>query len=583
MKQIYFIILLISGCVNGYAQDLKFGWARNEGGYGNELGGESITIDLNGYIYVAGAIDTTAFFIDEPGIQNWSTIRANDIFIQKYDSEGTKLWETQIGSEYNTTEFAKSIVTDNNNDVYVTGNYNSSAVDFDPGPGIFKLDGIGTFFLKLDQNGNFIWAKEIEGNGNSITHSINIDHNNDIYVSGNFRGTLDFDLGQNELNLTSIDESYADLDSFILKLNSDGELIWVKTIENDSNIRKETISTLDDLGNIYIAGTFRGQIDFDPNDGVFNLTSSASSDSGFIVKLDKNGNFVWAKDIIGGNPWISSITVDDFGNLYSTGHFSGTTDFNPNNGSAILTSTNGSVYGDSLNSFILKLDINGNFKFVKQIEGDWVESSVIVTDFLGNIYTSGSIDGNADLDPNEGVYNVTPDIQYGSGIFFQKLSANGNFLWGAQISNSSLNHLTRSMIMDDSSESLYVTGRFMGGKMDFDPSAEVNNLYTKGGRYNYDLFVLKLENNVLTVNDFHLADNFEIYPNPNNGNFTIDFKTFLNKAKISVLDELGRVVHQSDYQNINRIYINFNNYSKGFYFVEIKTSIGKQSIPIIKK
>src|SRR5690606_28763621 len=98
-------------------------------------------------------------------------------------------------------------------------------------------------------------------------------------------------------------------------------------------------------------------VDFDPGIGVFNLTSNGSSDV-FIQKLDVSGNFLWAKSF-GGGPSSSaaafSITIDNNGNIYTTGRFWATVDFDPGVGVYNLTS-NGRH-----DIFIQKLDVNGDF------------------------------------------------------------------------------------------------------------------------------------------------------------------------------------------------------------------------------
>lgn len=77
------------------------------------------------------------------------------------------------------------------------------------------------------------------------------------------------------------------------------------------------------------SGQFNATVDFDPGAGVFNLTSSGYSDV-FISKLDSSGDFVWAQSLSGSTDGIGrAITVDDFGNVYTTGNFQDTTDFNP--------------------------------------------------------------------------------------------------------------------------------------------------------------------------------------------------------------------------------------------------------------
>ncbi|MDZ7649705.1 MAG: SBBP repeat-containing protein [Cytophagales bacterium] len=108
----------------------------------------------------------------------------------------------------------------------------------------------------------------------------------------------------------------------------------------------------DDLGNVYVTGRFTGTIDFDPGVGVTNLTSAGALDT-YITKVDAAGNLVWARRGNGANDVYSfDVAVDEAGNVYVTGAFSGTADFDPGPGTSTLL-----LYGLFFDDiFVLKLD-----------------------------------------------------------------------------------------------------------------------------------------------------------------------------------------------------------------------------------
>lgn len=90
-----------------------------------------------------------------------------------------------------------SICLDQYNNVYTTG-YFVDVVDFDPGIGIYNLSSYGAkdaFIQKLDANGQFIWAKNIGSVGDDYGNSIKIDSSGNVYTTGNFKNTVDFDPG----------------------------------------------------------------------------------------------------------------------------------------------------------------------------------------------------------------------------------------------------------------------------------------------------------------------------------------------------------------------------------------------------
>ena len=219
---------------------------------------------------------------------------------------------------------------------------------------------------------NLQWAKQISGDGiGNASLVITIDASENVYTIGSFAGTVDFDPGSGVFNLTATGNS----DIFINKLDASGNFVWVKSFGGPEYDTGRSI-VLDSSGNIYTTGTFGGTADFDPGLGVYNLTTSGIADGVFISKLDASGNFVWAKKI-GGGCYCDYyfIAVDGTGNVYTTGSFDGTQDFDPGPGVFNLTSTGWS------DTFISKLDSAGNFVWAKRIGGvDICESHSIVVD-----------------------------------------------------------------------------------------------------------------------------------------------------------------------------------------------------------
>jgi hypothetical protein len=112
--------------------------------------------------------------------------------------------------------------------------------------------------------------------------------------------------------------------------------MWVKQM-GGSNLDEGHSISVDGAGNVYTTGIFYSTADFDPGGGVFNLTSSVASDI-FISKLDALGNFVWAGQM-GGTDHDngSAVVADRSGNLFLTGYFSFTADFDPGPGTFNLT------------------------------------------------------------------------------------------------------------------------------------------------------------------------------------------------------------------------------------------------------
>ncbi|MBI4648818.1 MAG: T9SS type A sorting domain-containing protein, partial [Bacteroidia bacterium] len=224
---------------------------------------------------------------------------------------------------------------DGTSNCYITGYFKGTA-DFDPGIETVNLTSVGNediFFAKYDANGNYLWAKSIGGTSSNHGSSIAIDGTGNCYITGYFRGTTDFDPGAGTANLTPVDSS----DIFFARYDVNGNYLWAKSIGSTSMDFGISIA-VDSIGNCYITGFFRVTTDFDPGTGTVNLTSIGNWDI-FFAKYDANGNYLWAKNI--GSSYGDggySIAVDDTGNIYLTGYFQSTADFNPGAGTANLTS-----------------------------------------------------------------------------------------------------------------------------------------------------------------------------------------------------------------------------------------------------
>jgi hypothetical protein len=224
----------------------------------------------------------------------------------------------------------------------------------------------------------FQWVKQMGGTNSEQGYCIAVDDSGNVYSSGVFHGTADFDPGAATCYLTPFGGNY---NIYISKLNAAGIFKWAKQIGGAGDSGPLSM-TLDDSGNVYTTGYLYGTSDFDPGPAAYNLTPANFSDI-FISKLNATGDFVWAKKMGGNNEDVSySIALDDSGNVYTTGTFSGMVDFDPGPGTYYLTSNT------AINIFITKLSAAGNFVWAKQLggNGSYAYSNDIAVDDSGYIY-----------------------------------------------------------------------------------------------------------------------------------------------------------------------------------------------------
>ncbi|MEP6728395.1 MAG: SBBP repeat-containing protein [Bacteroidota bacterium] len=409
-------------------------------------------------------------------------------------------WAKRLGgSDY---EHGHSIAVDASGNVYTLGEFRGTE-DFDPGSGVYNLTSFSAccydiFVSKLDASGNFLWAKQLGGTAVDYPRAITVDATGNVYVTGDFEGTADFDPGAPVYSFTSVGGA----DIFIVKLNTAGDFIWAAQMGGPSNPGSNSdlgrAIAVDGAGNVYTAGVFSGTADFDPGAGVYNLDSyDAFGQSGFVSKLDAGGNFVWAKQLTGVlNVVAFSIAIDGSGNVYTTGIFYSTTDFDP--GPAIYNLT--PPEDNNYDVFICKLNASGNFVWAKQIGSAhivgsslWDMSYGIAVDAAGNVYTTGTFPGTVDFDPGPGVYNMTAAGTLGAlDIFISKLDTDGNFVWAKQIGGAYTE--VAYAITVDAAANVYTTGYYTGSA-DFDPGPGIYSLTTTGGNANSDadIFVSKLD------------------------------------------------------------------------------------------
>src|SRR6185436_12296776 len=389
-------------------------------------------------------------------------------------------WAKNMGGYYGTA-LGNSAAKDNADNLYTTG-YFADRVDFDLGPGTNNLNSAGgndAFILKTDAASNLIWVIQLGSTSNESGTFITLDGSGNVYVTGFFSGTVDFNPGPGVFNLTSAGAG----DAFILKLDGSGNFIWVKQLGGASDDVGYAIA-IDVSGNIHTTGVFIGTADFDPGPGTYKLTSVVTgSRDVFTSKLDASGNFAWAKQI-GGNSedWGFTIAVDGSGNVYTGGQFFNTVDFDPGPGVYNLTSW-------SVDAFVYKLDASGNFVWAKKWGGsalDVVRSLVI--DASGFVYTTGSFFGNVDFDPGAGTFNLAGNIY---DAFISKLDTAGNFIWAKRMGGADSDG--GNSIYLDASGNIYTTGYFEGGA-DFDPGPGIFNLIAHAATFtSYDIFISKLD------------------------------------------------------------------------------------------
>lgn len=366
---------------------------------------------------------------------------------------------------------ASSISTDRSNNVIVTGTL-AGTTDVDPGAGVVEL-GAGTFVAKYAPDGTLIWARQLNG---ATIEKVATDRENSVFLAGQFSGTTDFDPRHGVTNL----ESAGGSDAFVCKLSKNGNLLMVKQFGGKGDDDAAGLA-VDNLGNMFIGGTFKARANFDPN-GTFTIGNSGGAD-GFIVALDSTGVFRWAGSFGGsGDDTIIDLAADDSGNVVATGHYFGTVDFDPANATSSVN------VATTQQSYVLKWDSSGAFVFANGIGGTGVAfGSAVTVDRNDNVYATGVFTQTTDFDPSGGTFNLTAAST--GQVYVNKISPAGALIWVKAIGGAASINAGASEVAVDKAGNVYTNGTFAGTR-DFDPSGATSNLTAVGQN---DVFISKLD------------------------------------------------------------------------------------------
>jgi hypothetical protein len=447
------------------------GWARAWGGLEDDVS-ESVAVDNSGNSYVVGAFRDVVDFDPGPGTDLHASIGdedaylskfspngdflwartwggtghdtahdvalevdfdpgpgtdphsgTDDIYLTKYDSDGNFVWARSWGGSSGLQrgdDSGNAIAVDYSDCIYVTGDF-EFILDFDPGPGQdyhSSNGGRDIFLLKLDSDGNFVWADTWGGDagwtfwdqGTDIT----LDAAGNPFVVGMFGDNVDFDPGSEQ----DTRHSNGKFDCFLAKFDSLGSYRWARTWGGTGDDRAFMV-TIDANRRSFVTGDFSFSVDFDPGPGEEILVCNGDSDA-FISCFDQDGDFLWAGSW--GSPdnetYAFGLALDSSGNPYVSGGFGGEVDFDPGPDDATVASIG------MQDCYLSRFDASGNHVWVRTWGGtDSDAAARIAITESDRLYISGFFSGLSDLDPGPGINNIS---SFGEGdAFLLKLGPDG--------------------------------------------------------------------------------------------------------------------------------------------------------------
>jgi len=350
-------------------------WAKQLGSSGRDSA-NGVATDSSGNVYVTGVTF---------GGLDWNTSAgANDLFVVKYNSSGTKEWTKQLGSA--SSDFANGVATDSSGNVYVAGGTYGG------------LDGnskgeVDLFVIKYNPTGTKQWTKQLGTDRYDEARGVATDSSGNVYVAGGTKGRLN---GISNSGRT---------DAFVIKFNSSGTRQWTKPLGTWQTDLANGVAT-DSSGNVYVAGVTYRHLDGN--------TSAGNADL-FVVKYNSSGKKQWTKQLgTSKNDRARGVATDSSGNVYVTGDTYGGLDNNTNAGNSDL--------------FVVKYNSSGTKQWTKQLGTSSTDSANgVVTDSSGNVYVAGGTYGGLDGNTNAG----------NSDLFVVMYNSSGTKQWTKQLGSSS--------------------------------------------------------------------------------------------------------------------------------------------------
>lgn len=360
--------------VSKFSPDGTLVWSRSFcSGPSSEV--SALAVDSAGNAFITGHFTGTmdadpgpgTFLLDAPlntGTEN------HDVFVIKLNSQGDFGWAVRLGGR--NADWGHGVAVDRQGNVLLTG-YFTGSTDFDPGPDSTVLGSNGrvsSFIWKLSAIGNLVWAHALTGY-HTYGSRITTDESGNVYANGTFDGTIDLDPGP---NIATFGTTFNSSQSYLVKLTAGGAYLWgtdqipvgdiavdisqqivvyngsLAKYSSSGNLlwrvqpagRSYTIGyqghhqlALDRAGNIFFTGIYEDVYDFDPGPGNFTLphTNPGNSSDVFLCRFSPDGKFVWAKGWGNFGPDAGlSLALDTTGNIYTSGIFIATVDFDPGPG-----------------------------------------------------------------------------------------------------------------------------------------------------------------------------------------------------------------------------------------------------------
>jgi hypothetical protein len=453
-------------------------WATRIGGIGTEYS-YSIYIDNSNNIIVAGSYSTADVTFYSPSdisgltLQTPSTTTA---LLGKYDTNGTFLWGTRIGSSSTSSRTPYNIVTDSQNNIYIhvsgSGNATNSVRPYDLSGINYTIDYVPNFF---SSSGSYLIKYSPDGyakNLISMEASLSTYLGDTIFIKNDIIFLTANTLFDGQTLFKDVSNQYIDN----MKLDNSGF--------TDAFIAKIQLPTTTVYNESYNSGFNDGLID-----GSNNNTAQYSANYPLITDYYKKNIYInaynYSKPLL---PIASKYgSIDGY---YAARYGSATPPFY--NSNFIMQSTYNNIYTQR---YAYYSNVQGDMKvnWATQVGGSSVEIPYGITvDNSGYIYNSGVYNSNQMLfyNANRTLSNITLDLSGSLNCYVAKYDSSGNIVWASKIQRDSITAYAYN-IATDSENNAYVCGIYQTASVNFYNSDNTYSNVFLDNSGSYDIFLVK--------------------------------------------------------------------------------------------
>lgn len=387
-------------------------WANSAGGNAaaNSTG---IAVDSLGNVFVTGYFTGTIMNFDRNGIKYLHNNGASNLFVVKYDPNGSPVWVNGGLAVPGTNAKGLSVACGKNNQVYLTGSFQTKK--FSWGSLDLYNDSTGyeeTFVARIDHQGYGypFWAKTFNGIKDERAVSVSVDGDGYAYVGGHFSSA------SMHIDTYTVSNSGSGTSLFLSRIDTSGNVQWVRTAGNAMGHTKIKSVSADPYRNVFIGGDFTDTQVVMGNDTLTNLDLGGTTADVFYARYDQAGNQIWAKSV-GSDNSDECTGISAYGDFYVVGNFYGHA---VNSGSNTLSNAN---FG-STDMFFIRCNLAGN---VIQSRSDgtqtWDAVKGVSFDSRGNAHATGWYTNQELILDRDTLFNGKSGSNMFVGKIGQKLAA----------------------------------------------------------------------------------------------------------------------------------------------------------------